>query len=106
VEFAARETPYQSLADRLSKRFPHGLIKTCGLCKKPVRPFTEEVLADVASGAPVVYLRKIERETTNTKTVYALVIRTMGGILSDDRRYEAKSGEVKSFKVARESPPT
>ncbi len=102
VEFAARETPYQSLADRLSKRFPQGLIETYGLCKKPVEPFTTEVLAAVASGTPVIYLRKSERETTNTKTVYTLVIRTIGRILSDNRKYEAKSGEVKNIKVARE----
>jgi hypothetical protein len=102
VEYAARETPYQSLADRLSKRFPQGLIETYGLCKKPVESFTHEVLAEVARGAPVLYLLKSERETTNTKTVYKLVIRTIDHMLSDNRKYEAKSGEVKNIKAARE----
>ncbi|HTY91391.1 MAG TPA: hypothetical protein VMC84_09460 [Methanocella sp.] len=102
VEYAARETPYQSLADRLSKRFPQGLIETYGLCRKPVESFTPEVLADVARGVPVLYLKKSERETTNTRTVYTLVVRTIGRVISDDRKYEAKSGEVKNIKVARD----
>lgn len=102
VEYAARETPYQSLADRLSKRFPQSLIETHGLCKKPVETFTPEALADVAHGAAVLYLKKNDRETTNTKTVYTLVIRTIDRILSDNRKYEARSGEVKNIKVARD----
>lgn len=102
VEYAARETPYQSLADRLSKRFPQGLIEAYGLCKKPVESFTPEVLADVARGAPVLYLKKSERETTNKKTVYTLIVRTMDRILSDNKKYEAKAGEVKNIKAARE----
>lgn len=102
VEYAARETPYQSLADRLSKRFPQGLIETYGLCKKPVEPFTPEILADVARGATVIYLKKSERETTNTKTVYTLIVRTIDSVLSDDKKYEARSGEVKNIKVARD----
>lgn len=102
VEYAARETPYQSLADRLSKRFPQGLIETYGLCRKPVESFTPGVLADVARGAAVLYLKKSERETTNTKTVYTLVIRTIDRVLSDSKKYVARSGEVKNIKVARD----
>jgi hypothetical protein len=102
VEYVGRENQYQSLADRLSKKFPHGLIEAYGLCKKPVETFTADVLNDIANGKPVLYLKKNERETTNTKTVYTLVIRNVDGVISDRSRYEAKSGEVKNIKVARD----
>jgi len=102
VEYTHREAPYQMLADRLSKRFPQSLVATYGLCKKHVGPFTPEVLDDISKGAPVLYLKKNERETTNTKTVYTLVIRTIDRIISDDKKYEARSGEVKNIKVARD----
>ena len=100
VEYVGRDNPYQSLADRLSKKFPQALIKTYGLCKKPVEAFTPAVLEDIANGRDVLYLKKDERESTNTKTVYRLIICDVGHILSDDRKYEAKSGEVKNIKVA------
>jgi hypothetical protein len=102
VEYVGREDPYQSLADRLSKKFQQALVETYDLCKKPVEAFTPEVLEGVAGGRCVLYLRKNERESTNTKTVYGLVIRNMSRILSDDRKYEAKAGEVKNIKVARD----
>jgi hypothetical protein len=102
VEYVSRDDPYQSLADRLSKKFPQGLIGTYDLCRKPVAPFSPGVLADVAAGRTVLYLKKDERESTNTKTVYWLVARTMDRILSDDRKYEARAGEVKNIKVARD----
>jgi hypothetical protein len=100
VEYVSRDNPYQSLADRLSKKFPHVLMKTHDLCKKPVETFTPAVLEDVGDGRNVLYLKKDERESTNTKTIYRLVIRSGTHILSDDNKYEAKSGEVKNIKVA------
>lgn len=102
VEYAGRDNPYQSLADRLSKKFQQSLVATYDLCKKPVEAFTPDILEAVARGRSVLYLKKNERESTNTKTVYSLVIRNMGGIQSDDRKYEARAGEVKNIKVARE----
>jgi len=102
VEYTGRDNPYQSLADRLSKKFQQALVETYDLCKKPVDAFSPDILEDVANGRSVLYLRKEERESTNTKTVYTLVIRNIGRILSDDRKYEARSGEVKNIKVARD----
>ena len=102
VEFAGRDNPYQSLADRLSKKFQQALVATYDLCKKPVEAFTPEALESIANGRSVLYLKKNERESTNTKSVYGLVIRNINCILSDDRKYEAKAGEVKNIKVARD----
>ena len=102
IEFVSRDDPHQSVADRLSKKFPHAQIETFDLCKKPVETFTPEILRDIADGRPVLYLLKDQRESTNSKTVYRLVIRTAKSIVSDSRIYSAKSGEVKNIKVARE----
>jgi hypothetical protein len=102
VEYIERDNPYQSLADRLSKKFQQALVETYDLCKKPVETFTPDILEGVAGGRSVLYLKKNERESTNTKTVYGLVIRNISRILSDDRKYEAKAGEVKNIKVARD----
>jgi hypothetical protein len=102
VEYIERDNPYQSLADRLSKKFAQALVETYDLCKKPVEAFTPDVLNDVADGRAVLYLLKDARESTNTKTVYRLVIRDTGRTISDDRKYEARAGEVKNIKVARE----
>ena len=102
IEFVSRDNTYQSVADRLSKKFPHAQIETFDLCKKPVETFTPEILGDIAGGRPVLYLLKDQRESTNSKTVYRLVIRTAKGIVSDSRIYAAKSGEVKNIKVARD----
>ncbi len=102
IEFVSRDNPYQSVADRLSKKFPHARIETFDLCKKPVETFTPEILKDIANSKPVLYMLKDQRESTNSKTVYRLVIRTVKGIVSDHRIYSAKSGEVKNIKIARE----
>jgi ribonuclease HI len=102
VEYVSRDNPYQSLADRLSKKFPQALIKTHDLCRKPVETFTPAVLEDVGDGRNVLYLKKDERESTNTKTIYRLVIRSGTHVLSDENKYEARSGEVKNIKVARD----
>lgn len=101
VEYVSRDNAYQAVADRLSKKFQQARIETFELCKKPVETFTPEILEDIAvSHRPVIYLIKDLRESTNTKTVYRLVIRTIDGIVSDDRKYVVKSGEVKNIKVA------
>lgn len=102
IEFISRNDPRQSVADRLSKKFSHARIETLYLCKKPVETFTPEILQDIANGRPVLYLLRDMRESTNSKTVYRLVIRTAKGVISDGRTYTAKSGEVKNIKVARE----
>lgn len=101
VEYVSRDNAYQSVADRLSKKFQQARIEAFELCKKPVETFTPEILEDIAvSHRPVIYLKKDLRESTNTKTVYRLVIRTIDGIVSDDRKYVVKSGEVKNIKAA------
>jgi len=103
VEFSHRENPYQSLADRLSKRFPQKLAEAHDLCRKPVEALTPAVLEDIGvRHRPVVYLSRDEEQTTNTKTVYRLTIRSFDGALSDDRLFEARSGEVKNVKVAKD----
>lgn len=102
IEFVSRDHPYQSVADRLSKKFPQARMETFDLCKKPVETFTPEILRDIANNRPVLYMLKDQRESTNSKTVYRLVIRTAESIVSDHRIYSAKSGEVKNIKIARE----
>ncbi len=61
VEFVSRDSPYQSLADRLSKKFQQALVETYDLCKKPVEAFTPAVLEDITTGKNVLYLQKDER---------------------------------------------
>ena len=103
VEYRPREDPYQSVADRLSKKFPQAKLETFDLCKHGVESFTPDILRDIASGNKcVVYLEKDERETTNTRTVYTLIIRDIDRVILGDRKYSAKSGEVKNIKVARD----
>lgn len=103
VEFTPRESPYQSMADRLSKRFPQKLAEIADLCRKPVESFTSDILRDIGENRrAVLYLVRDAERSTNTKTVYRLVIRTVEGVISEDRVYEARSGEVKNIKVARD----
>lgn len=103
VEYAPRESEFQSMADRLSKRFPQQLAETHDLCRRPVEPFTPEILEDIAAnGRPVICLRKDPERSSNTKTCYTLIVRTVDGVISDDHAYCAKSGEVKNVKIARD----
>lgn len=103
VEYVSRENVHQSVADRLSKKFQQTRVEAFDLCKRPVETFTKEVLEDIAvNKKAVLYLAKDQRESTNTKTVYKLIIRNIDGVLSDDRKYEARAGEVKNIKVARD----
>ncbi len=102
IEFVSRDDPYQSLADRLSKKFQQALVETYDLCKKPVESFTPGVLEDIASGKNILYLQKDERDSTNTKTIYRLIIRAVDRVISDSIKYEARAGEVKNIKAAKD----
>lgn len=103
VEFAPRESPYLSMADRLSKRFPQKLAELADLCRKPVESFTPDILRDIGENRrAVLYLVRDAGRSTNTKSVYRLVVSTLEGVISDDMTFEARSGEVKNIKVARD----
>ncbi len=103
VEYIPRESPLQELADRLSKRLPQRLAEVHDLCRLPVESFTPEILEDIAcNGRPVLYLQKNRERSSNTKSCYTLIARTVDHILSDDQVYCARSGEVKNVKIARD----
>jgi hypothetical protein len=103
VEFTPRESQYQSMADRLSKRYSQKLAESHDLCKKPVESFTPEILRDIGENCrAVLYLVRDAERSTNTKSVYRLIVRAPGRTISDDRIFEARSGEVKNVKVARD----
>ncbi|MGA9139998.1 MAG: hypothetical protein WBZ29_07235 [Methanocella sp.] len=103
VEYVPRESPLQAVADRLSKRFPQRLTETHDLCRRPVESFTPEILADIAGNTrTVLYLQKDRERSSNTKSCYRMVARTVDHVLSDDHFYCARSGEVKNVKIARD----
>jgi hypothetical protein len=91
-EYIPREKVNQAIADSLSKKFPVFFlnIPTC-----EVESFSrrEDILSDIARNERnILYLEKVEEKSTNKKTCYRLVIRTMDKILSDDRFYLIKKG--------------
>ncbi|MGB9939826.1 hypothetical protein [Methanosarcina sp.] len=91
-EYIPREKVNQAIADSLSKKFPVFFlsIPTC-----EVESFSrrEDILSDIArNGRDILYLEKVEEKSTNKKTCYRLIIRTMDRILSDDRLYLIKKG--------------
>ncbi|HEY3361378.1 MAG TPA: ribonuclease H family protein [Methanosarcina sp.] len=91
-EYIPREKVNQAIADSLSKKFPVFFlnIPTC-----EVESFSrrEDILSDIArNGRNILYLEKIEEKSTNKKTCYRLIIRTVDKILSDDRFYLIKKG--------------
>ncbi|MFZ2497259.1 MAG: hypothetical protein ACP5N0_08800 [Methanosarcina sp.] len=91
-EYIPREKVNQAVADSLSKKFP---IYFLDLPTFEVESFSrrEDILSDIArNGRSVLYLEKNEEQSTNKKTSYRLVIRTMEKILSDDRLYLVKKG--------------
>lgn len=91
-EYIPREKVNQAVADSLSKKFP---IYFLDLPTFEVESFSrrEDILSDIArNGRSVLYLEKNEGQSTNKKTSYRLVIRTMEKILSDDRLYLVKKG--------------
>ena len=103
VEYAPRGSPFQEVADRLTKRFPQRPAEVHDLCRRPVEPFTPEVLADIArNGRPVLYLQKDRERSSDTRSGYRLIARTATRVLSDDHLYSARSGEVKNVKIARD----
>ena len=91
-EYIPREKVNQAIADSLSKKFPVFFlnIPTC-----EVESFSrrEDILSDIARNErSVFYLEKVDEKSTNKKTCYRLMIRTMEKILSDDRLYLVKKG--------------
>jgi hypothetical protein len=101
IEFVSRDDPYQSVADRLSKKFSQSRIATYGLCKLPVESFKPDILKDIAiNKKPFVYIEKNNVSSTKTKTCYRLIIRDIEKILHDEMEYVARSGEIKNIKVA------
>ncbi len=91
-EYIPREKVNQAIADSLSKRFPVFFlnIPTC-----EVESFSrrDDILSDIArNGRNILYLEKVEEKSTNKKTCYRLIIRTIDKILSDDRFYLIKKG--------------
>ncbi len=91
-EYIPREKVNQAIADSLSKKFP---IFFLDIPTFEVESFSrrEDILSDIArNGSSVFYLEKNEEMSTNKKTCYRLVIRTMEKILSDDRLYLVKKG--------------
>ena len=91
-EYIPREKVNQAIADSLSKKFP---IFFLDIPTFEVESFSrrEDILSDIArNGRNVFYLEKNEDLSTNKKTCYRLVIRTMEKILSDDRLYLVRKG--------------
>ena len=91
-EYIPREKVNQAIADSLSKKFP---IFFLDIPTFEVESFSrrEDILSDIAQKGPsVFYLVKNEELSTNKKTCYRLVIRTMEKILSDDRLYLVRKG--------------
>ncbi len=91
-EYIPREKVNQAIADSLSKKFP---IFFLDIPTFEVESFSrrEDILSDIAQNGPsVFYLVKNEELSTNKKTCYRLVIRTMEKILSDDRLYLIRKG--------------
>jgi hypothetical protein len=91
-EYIPREKVNQAIADSLSKKFP---IFFLDIPTFEVESFSrrEDILSDIAQNGPsVLYLVKNEELSTNKKTCYRLVIRTMEKILSDDRLYLVRKG--------------
>ncbi|WP_292382112.1 hypothetical protein [Methanosarcina sp. UBA289] len=91
-EYIPREKMNQAAADSLSKKFPIFLssISTCNVESFSRR---EDILLDIARNkSNVFYLEKVPEMSTNKKTCYRLVVRTMEKILSDDLLYPVKKG--------------
>lgn len=91
-EYIPREKMYQATADSLSKKFPVFLSSTA-TCDVESFSRREDILSDIARNkSSVFYLEKVPEMSSNKKTCYRLVIRTMEKVLSDDRFYSIKKG--------------
>jgi hypothetical protein len=91
-EYVPREKVNQAIADSLSKKFPVFFLDNPTL---EVESFSrrEDILSDIArNGLNVFYLVKNEEMSTNKKTCYKLVIRSMEKVLSDERLYLIRKG--------------
>ncbi len=91
-EYIPREKMNQAAADSLSKKFPVFFSSTS---TSEVESFSrrEDVLSDIArNGSNVFYLEKVPEMSTNKKTCYRLIVRTMEKTLSDDLIYPVKKG--------------
>lgn len=102
-EYIPREKVNQAIADSLSKKFPVFFlnIPTCEVVSFSRR---EDILSDIAQNERnILYLEKVDEKSTNKKTCYRLIIRTMDKILSNDRFYLIKKGGLGTqVKVAEE----
>jgi ribonuclease HI len=91
-EYVPREKRYQAAADSLSKKFPVFFSSTA-TCNVESFSRREDILSDIArNNISVFYLEKVPEMSSNKKTCYRLVIRTVEKILSDDRFYSIKKG--------------
>jgi hypothetical protein len=91
-EYIPREKVYQAAADSLSKKFPVFFSDTA-TCDVESFSRREDILSDIAlNKSSVFYLEKVSEMSSNKKTCYRLVIRTMEKILSDDLSYTIKKG--------------
>jgi hypothetical protein len=91
-EYVPREKVNQAAADSLSKKFPVFFSSTS---TSDVESFSrrEDILSDIArNGSNIFYLEKVPEMSTNKKTCYRLIVRTMEKTLSDDRVYPVKKG--------------
>jgi len=91
-EYVPREKVNQAIADSLSKKFP---IFFLDIPTFEVESFSrrEDILSDIAWNRPsVLYLEKNGNLSTNKKTCYRLVIRSMEKVLSDERLYLIRKG--------------
>lgn len=91
-EYIPREKVNQSIADSLSKKFP---VFFLSIPTFDVESYSrrEDILSHIARKEHnVFYLEKDDKLSTNKKTCYRLVIRTLDKILSDDRLYLIKKG--------------
>jgi hypothetical protein len=91
-EYIPREKVNQAIADSLSKKFP---VYFLDIPTFEVETFSrrESILSDIArNGRNILYLEKNEKNSTNKKTCYRLVIRNVEKIFSDERLYLVKKG--------------
>jgi len=91
-EYIPREKVNQAIADSLSKKFPVFFLNV-PTCEVESFSRRDDILSDIArNGRNILYLEKVEEKSTNKKTCYKLIIRTMDKILSNDRFYLIKKG--------------
>jgi ribonuclease HI len=102
-EYIPREKMNQAIADSLSKKFPVFFLNIA-TCEVESFSRREDILSDIArNGRNILYLEKVEEKSTNKKTCYRLMIRTIDKMLSNDRLYLIKKGGLGTqVKVAEE----